>query len=98
MDRRAVAEVGAAAVGTDWATSFWTWYRRYCGDLKLGPEDHVFDDLEVLWHQEADGSVTLKPLRERRWALHCEDLDAPVVDCLRACNVLLVLNCERPSS
>jgi hypothetical protein len=101
LDRSAVAKFGAAARGTDWAKSFWTWYRRQCvtnPDLKLdrGAQRHIFDDLEVLWHQEADGSVTLKPLRERRRALHCEDLEAPVVACLRACNVLVVSNCDCP--
>ena len=100
LDRSAVAKFGAAARGTDWAKSFWTWYRRQCvtnPDLKLdrGAQRHIFDDLEVLWHQEADGSVTLKPLRERRRALHCEDLEAPVVACLRACNVLLKSRRER---
>lgn len=101
LDRKTMADVGQYASGIDWATSFWTWYRRQCAsvedkDLKLGLEPHIFDHLEVLWHQEVDKSVTLRPLRERRRALHCSDFEAPMVACLRACNVLLVVGCDCP--
>ena len=101
LDRKTMADVGQYASGIHWATSFWIWYRRQCAsveehDLKLGSEPHIFDHLEVLWHQEVDKSVTLKPLWERARALHCRDLEAPMVACLRACNVLLVVGCDCP--
>lgn len=99
LDWNSMADVGVAASGTDWAKSFWLWYRRRCvvePDMKLSSKPHILDNLKVLWHQEADGSVALEPLWERRRALHCKDLKAPLSACLRACNVLLVSGCDCP--
>lgn len=99
VDFEAVAELGVHASGEAWAGAFWRWYRRRClhrPEMKLDPAPHLLDQLQVLWHQEADGSIRLHPLHQRHRALSCRDLRAPIVKCLRACHVLIVLDCDCP--